>query len=275
MQYKPKKRALIYSGPKTGKSTSLATVPGSLWIADIDQQLGSFMKLWKQLKGHYKDLEIADVQVADKGMNADDLAMAKFNKIRDTIWDPPKGFDFYAIDSYTTVGVHVTHACVGIGDRDYNMQTNTELVSYVTDFFWQCANRVDSYDAWFIATMHERWQEIKDGLSDPNAKSWRDKKEILAPDVASSARTTIPANINFVWHCERARRVVKGPGKAKNTSASVFRMRGTPNIMASTTGYDDVVDETELADFKQILSKMDLLPTRGRKKTTKKTSRRR
>ena len=253
--YQVKRRILLYSEPKSGKTTAIGTVPkgSKVYYVDVDRQAGSLVQNWKA-RGHARgNLKIVDDIDTTIDTSTDDGADQMFDLLRKTLWKPPPGYDFYVIDSYTAVGLLLTHAIVGVADRQYNQKNNTDLSSYVTDLFWQFAGTAERYGAWLIIVMHEKWREIKDPLN-PNPKNWRDKKELLAPEVASSARVTIPAQCPFVWHVERGRGLVNG----KSMSISQFRTRGTPQVMASTTGYDGVLNDLEPADIGAILKKLKL-----------------
>jgi hypothetical protein len=255
MKYEPKKRFLLYGAPKCGKTKSLATIPkgSSLYLVDVDRQAGSLVDEWRKRKHNEKDLEICTINTK-LDPTADGYEDDLLEELRAALWSPPKGYDFYAVDSYTTVGLLLTHDIIGVGERDYNMKANVELVSYVTDFFWQFAGAAERQGAWLIVVMHEKWTEVKDGMTDPKSMKMSDKKEVLAPEVASSARVTIPAQCDFVFHVEKGRKVV---GR-QSTSISQFRTRGTPLITASTVGFDGKLAELEDADIEHVIKKLGL-----------------
>lgn len=253
LKYEPKKRFLIYGPPKCGKTRSLATIPkgASLYLVDVDRQAGSLIDEWKKSKRSEKDIEICTINTS-KDVTASGYEDDLLEELRKALWSPPKGYDFYAVDSYTTVGLLLTHDIVGVGERDYNMRANTQLLSYITDFFWQFAGAAERQGSWLIVVMHEKWTERKDGLTDPKSMKMSDKDEALAPEVASSARVTIPAQCDFVFHVEKGRKVV---GR-QNVSVSNFRTRGTPFITASTVGFDGKLSDTEPADFAHVIEKL-------------------
>lgn len=255
LKYVPKKRFLIYGPPKCGKTRSLATIPkgASLYLVDVDRQAGSLINEWKRLKHNEKDLEIRTINTAldpTAGGYNDNL----LEELRTALWSPPKGYDFYAVDSYTTVGLLLTHDIIGVGERDYNMRANTQLLSYITDFFWQFAGAAERQGSWLVVVMHEKWTGVKDGLTDPKSMKMSDQQEVIAPEVASSARVLIPAQCDFVFHVEKGRAVV---GR-QNVSITNFRTRGTPFITASTVGFDGKLSDIESADFNQIIQKLGL-----------------
>lgn len=245
LEYEPKKRIVLYGPPGCGKTSGLATVPGSLHAVDFDEGMGSLVAEWKRLKRPAKDLSWTTINTAQRPAEV-------FKEAKNALFHPPPGFDFYALDSYTTFGTIATHHTVGIGDRNYNLSTNTDLAGYVIDYFWEFANTVQKRDAWLIVVMHEKWLEVKDGLSDP--KDWRNKKEQLNPDVASGARVTIPARCPFVFHVEKAKAVFGGRAK----SVSQYRTRGTPFVMAKAVGFEGVLKEVEEADIGKIVAKLGL-----------------
>lgn len=247
LDYESKRRLIIFGDSACGKTLSLATVPGSLHVIDFDRQLKSLVEEWKRLKRPAKDLSWTTVNTMQKPAGA-------FREAKDALFHSPPGFDFYALDSYTTFGIVATHFTVGIGERNYNQSTNTDLMGYVVDYFWQFANEVEARGAWLIVIMHEKWLEIKDGQSDPN--DWRSKRERIGPDVASSAKITIPAQCDFVFHMEKSRKAIRGEAR----SVSRFRTRGTPFIMAKAVGYEEVLDDVEDANIAQIISKIGLPP---------------
>lgn len=250
--YEPKRRILIYGEPKCGKTRSWATLPKGtkVYYVDVDRQAGTLLQDWKK-RGHPRsNLKLIKIDTTID-TTTDEGAEEMFRSLRKALWAPPEGYDFYIVDCYTTVGLLLTHTIVGVGDRNYDQRNNTDLAAYVTDLFWQFAGSAERYGAWLGVVMHEKWREIKDP-ENPNPQSWRDKKEILAPEVASGARITIPSQIDFVFHVERGRSVVGGKSKA----ISKFRTRGTPQIMASTVGYDGVLADLEPADFEAIFKKL-------------------
>lgn len=251
MEYESKRRLIVFGPPATGKTTTLATVKGRLHVIDFDRQLKSLITEWKRLKKPMKDLSWTTVDTKQKPAQA-------FADAKSALFHPPDGFDYYALDSYTTFGIIATHHCCGVGDRNYNQSSNTNLMSYVTDYFWEYANTVERKGAWLIVNMHEKWIEVKDGLVDPN--DWRNKKEQINPEVASGARVTIPAQCDFVFHVEKAKKIVRGRAE----SVSRFRTRGTPFIMAKAVGYEDVLEEVEDADIGKIIDKIKL-PPKGRR----------
>lgn len=253
-----KKRVVLYGPPKTGKTTSLATIPrgDKLYLVDLDRQLGSFAKEWNRRKHPTKNLKLATVDSAGDRSTWDIV-----QDIKQAMWSPPKGFQWYAVDCMTTMGLLLTHEFIGKGeDREYSIQNNTELVSCVTDYFWQFVATAESEGAWVVLIFHESWQEIKTGLVDPKTQKMRDKKEQLAPQIASGAKVTIPGQCPFVWHVEKGREVVRG----KAVSSSNVRTQGTPLIMASSDEYDDVLNNLEPLDFDKLITKMNLKG--GRKK---------
>jgi hypothetical protein len=253
-----KKRMVWYGPPKVWKTGGLATIPKGckLYLVDADRQLGAFWDEWSA-RGHLKKnvtVRTIDTSLADVMDGRNEVANPEiFDQTREALWSAPPGYDFYAVDCYTTVGLLMTHEIIGKAEaRNYNQQSNTELLGCLTDFFWQFAGAAERHGGWLILIMHEKWVEVKDGLTDP--KDWRNKKEVLQPDVASSAKTIIPGQCPFVWHIERDR---KRQGRV-NRSVSVARTKGTPLIMASMTGYDRCVDDTELLDVEAILKKCKL-----------------
>lgn len=266
LKYVPKKRFLIYGAPKCGKTRSLATIPkgASLYLVDVDRQAGSLIDEWRKSKRREQDLEICTINTMldpmAKGYKDDIL-----EELRAALWSPPKGYDFYAVDSYTTVGLLLTHDIVGVGERDYSIKNNVELVSYVTDFFWQFAGAAERQGSWLIVVMHEKWTEVKDGLTDPKSQKMSDKTEVLAPEVASSARVVIPAQCDFVFHVEKGRKIV---GR-QNVSVSQFRTRGTPFITASTVGFDGRLSDIEPADFEHCIKKLGLTVKKNTRKKLK------
>lgn len=259
MEYESKRRMILFGPPASGKTTMLATVPGSLHVIDFDRQLKSLVVGWKKQKRPDKDLSWTTIDTRQKP----DVA---FKEARHALFHPPDGFEYYALDAYTTFGVIATHYCCGVGDRNYNQSTNTDLMGYVIDYFWEFANTIERKGAWLIVIMHEKWIEVKDGSADPN--DWRTKKEIICPDVASSAKTIIPAQCDFVFHVEKARKIVHG----KSIRVSKLRTCGTPFIMAKAVGYEDNLEEVEDADIGAIVKKLGL-PSAVAKQSTTKTNR--
>lgn len=250
--YVPKKRVLLYGPPKSWKTSSLSTIPkgAKLHVIDADRQLGSLQQEW-QRRGH-----------ADKNLDwttlptqSDDTGLV-YEATRKALWQPPKGFDFYAVDTYTTVGILLTHAIVGIVDREYNQSNNADLAGNVQDLFWQYAAAVERLGAWLVVIMWERWVDVDDGLTDP--ADWRNKKKMLMPDAVGQAKTTIPGQCDFVFHVERGKSIVKGAGRSVSQSVAKFRTKGTPFIMASTLGFDGKLNDLEDANFATIISKLGL-----------------
>lgn len=259
IEYESKRRMIIFGPPATWKTGSLASVKGRLHVIDFDRQLKSLINEWKRRKKPMKDLSWTTINT----MQRPNLA---FEAAKSALFHPPDGFDYYALDSYTTFGLIATHHCVGVGNRNYNQSSNTNLMGYVTDYFWEFANTVEKKGAWLIVNMHEKWIEVKDGQSDPD--DWRNKKTQINPDVASSAKITIPGQCDFVFHVEKEAKVVSG----RTRSVSRFRTRGTPFIMAKAVGYEDVLEEVEDADIGRIIEKIKL-PPKGKRvsKSTKPT----
>lgn len=258
-EYESKRRIIIFGPPATGKTTTLASVRGSLHVIDFDRQLKSLITEWKRLKKPMKDLSWTTVDTKKPPAEA-------FRDAKDALFHSPDGFEYYALDSYTTFGLITTHYTVGVGDRNYNQSNNTDLMGYVIDYFWEFANTVERRGAWLIVNMHEKWIEVKDGLVDPS--DWKNKKEQINPDVASSARVTIPAQCDFVFHMEKTKKVVRGHAG----SVSRFRTRGTPFIMAKAVGYENVLEEVEDADIGKIIDKIKLPPKVAKKARTTKTT---
>lgn len=253
-----KKRITLYGQPKSGKSRSLATIPkgDKLYLVDIDRQLGSFAQEWDRRKHPAKDLKKVTI---DSAGDRDTWAIVQ--DIKKAMWAPPKGFDWYAVDCMTTMGLLLTHEFIGKGeDRQYNMQNNAELSSCVNDYFWQFVATAEQEGAWCVLIFHEMWIEVKDGLTDPT--DWKNKKEVLGPAIASSAKTTIPGQCPFVWHVEKGKEVVRG----KPQAASFVRTEGTPFIMASSTGFDDKLSDLEPLDFEKLVNKMGLQKKGGSSK---------
>ncbi len=255
-----KKRLTLYGPPKSGKTTALATIPkgDKIFIVDIDRQLGSFKKEWERRKHPVKNRKIVTIDSSGHRTPWDIV-----QDIKKAMWAPPKGFDWYVIDCMTTMGLLLTHEFIGKGeDREYNMRNNTELLSCMTDYFWQFVQAAESEGAWTVLVFHELWMDYEDGMTDPNSKdAWKNKKSMLVPAVASSAKTTIPGNCPFVWHVEKGREVRKGVP----TPCSFVRTIGAPFIMASSTGYDDVLKTLEPLDFDKLMTKMKLKTNKRRR----------
>ena len=259
VDYESKKRMIIYGPPGFGKTLSLATVDGPLHVIDFDRQLKSLVVRWEKLKRPKSDLHW--VTIDDRK-----LPEVAFADAKEALFHVPRGYQYYALDSYTKFGLITTYHTCGVGDRKYNQSTGTDLMSYVTDYFYQVATEVEKLGAWLICIMHERWQEIDTGEVDPKAAdAWRYKKTFIAPEVASSARWMIPANCDFVFHIEK-RKVF---GK-RTAMTSVFRTQGSEFIMAKAVGYEDVLKEVEDADIGAIVKKLKLPPSKAttRKATT-------
>lgn len=249
MDYESKKRMIIYGPPATGKTLSLCTVSGSLHVIDYDRQLKSLVVAWQKAKKAAKDLSWKTIDTRKTPGEA-------FLEAKNAMFHLPKGYDFYALDCYTTFGLISTHFCCGVGQRKYNQQTGTEMMSYITDYFWQVANDVEKMGAWLVVIMHEKWQEIDDGSYNPKSPdAWKLRKTFIAPEVASSARVTIPASCDFVFHIEKKKTFGKGAARK-----SVFRTEGTDYIMAKAVGYEDILQEVEDADIGAIVRKLGLLP---------------
>lgn len=252
--YLPKRRIVLHGPPKSGKTESLARVPkgSSLYLVDVDRQAGGLVKLWKKLHGNLKALEIAPVV----GVRSDEKSEREraLIDLRKVLWNPPSGFDFYAIDSYTKVTQILTHAICGKGERHYNQFNNQQLSSAANDYWFQFVDRIEylSPSAWVITVMHEKWEEMDDGTSDENSKL--SKPVMIIPKCGTAAETNIPASCDFVWHVEKGRRIIAG----KSRSVSLYRTFGTKTIMASSVGFADTLEETELADLSEILPKLGL-----------------
>ena len=248
----PKRRILLYGPPKSWKTSSLSTLPkgAKLHVLDADRQLGSLVQEWKR-RGHpIKNLDWTTLPTK----SADQEVI--FKATRDALWKPPLGFDFYAIDTYTTVGILLTHAICGIVDRKYNISNNAELSGHVQDLFWQYAAAVERIGAWLVVIMWEKWVEIDDGLTDSN--DWKSKQRQLGPDAVGQAKITIPGQCDFVFHVERGKSLQRTGTKAVSHSVAKFRTKGTPHIMASTLGYDGKLQDTEPADIALIIKKLGL-----------------
>lgn len=249
MDYESKKRMIIYGPPGYGKTLALATVDGKLHVIDFDRQLKSLINRWGKLRKPKSDLHWVTIDDRQTPLKA-------FNDAKEALFHIPRGFDYYALDSYTKFGIITTHHTCGVGDRKYNQSTGTDLMSYVTDYFHMVASEVESMGAWLIVIMHEKWQELNMGEVDPKSPdAWRYKKTFIAPEVASSARITIPANCDFVFHIEKKKTFGK-----KTAMTSVFRTMGTDFIMAKAVGYEDVLEEVEDADIGAIVRKLKLPP---------------
>lgn len=248
----PKRRILLYGPPKSWKTSSLATVPkgAKLHVVDADRQLGSLVQEWKRRGHSTKNLDWTTLPTKSADQN---LIMEATRK---ALWKPPLGFDFYAIDTYTVVGTLLTHAICGIVDRQYNQSNNADLSGHVQDLFWQYAAAVERMGAWLITVAWEKWVEINDGLTDP--KDWRNKTEQLGPDFVGQAKAAIPGQCDFVFHVERGKSLQRTGTKAISRSVAKFRTKGTPRIMASTLGYDGILQDTEPADIALIIKKLGL-----------------
>lgn len=259
-----KRRLTLYGPPKSWKTTSLASIPKGekIYIVDLDRQLGSFKREWERRKHPVKNRKIVTI---DSSGDRDTWDIVQ--DIKAAMWSPPKGFDWYAVDCMTTMGLLMTHEFIGKGeDRDYNRQSNTELLSCVTDYFWQFVATAETEGAWTVLIFHEKWMDYEDGMTDPNAKdAWKNKKSILVPEIASSARTIIPGQCPFVWHVEKGREVRGG----KNVPCSFVRTIGAPFIMASSTGYDGILNTMEPLDFDRLMGKMGLKKRKGASKGRK------
>lgn len=246
-----KKRIVLYGGPKSGKSRALATIPkgAKLWLLDVDGQLGAFAILWNELGHPDKNIKIVPVNTTSSNPSI------TFAKIRDALWSPPSGYDFYSVDCYSTVGLFITYKVVGKAEnRNYNMLNNQQLAGCVTDFWMELAAKVQRYGAWLITVMHEKWHDVEDGSVEKG--DWRNKKQILIPEVASGARVVIPGQGDFVWHVERDKEVSQKGGTTISRSVSVVRTRGTPLIMASSTGKDHLLKPLEPLNIGNIIQKM-------------------
>lgn len=248
----PKRRILLYGPPKSWKTSSLATVPkgARLHVVDADRQLGSLHQEWRRHGHNVKNLDWTTLPT--KSADQDEI----YEATRKALWKPPQGFDFYSIDTYTTVGILLTHAICGIVDREYNQANNADLAGNVQDLFWQYAAAVERLGAWLVVIMWEKWVDIDDGLSDP--ADWRSKQKQLMPDAVGQAKVTIPGQCDFVFHVERGKAVEKSGGKAISRSVAKFRTKGTPFIMASTLGYDGKLLDTEPANIALIIQKLGL-----------------
>ena len=261
--YLPKKRILLDGPPKCGKTTCLSTLPkgSSLYHLDADRQAGGLVKEWEKRHGTLKDLKLVPVPfVRDDTKEIKDEV---FREIRRLLWNPPSGYDFYAIDSYTRIVLNLAHVFVGKGERNYNEFNNAKYSAAANDLWFQFVERIEYLmpGSWTITIMHERWEELDDGTSEDVKR----KPQMIVPACGTSAQTAIPANHDFVWHTEKGRRLVAG----KNRPVSLFRTRGTPTIMASSVGFDDVLEETEIADFGAILKKLNLPKEEKKEKEVK------
>lgn len=266
MTYEPKKRILLYGPPKSWKTSSLSTVPkgARLHVVDADRQLGSLIQEWARHGHNKKNLEWTTLPTKHQDPEVVLEATIK------ALWKPPPGFDFYAIDTYTTVGVLITHAIVGMVDRHYNKSNNADLAGHVQDLFWQYAAAVERLNAWLIVIMWDKWVDVDDGLGDSN--DYRDKTKSLMPDCVGQAKTLIPGQCDFVFHVERGKGLVRSGRKAATTSVAKFRTKGTPFIMCSTLGYDGKLLDVEDADIATIIDKLGLDWKATATKSSKKTA---
>lgn len=252
MSYEGKKRMLFFGPPKSWKTSSISTVPkgAKVHIIDADRQLGSLIQEWKR-RGHpTKNLEWMTLPTKL------DNPKTIYEATRKALWKPPPGFDFYVIDTYTVVGILLTHAIVGVVDREYTMDRNADLSGNVQDLFWQYAAAVERQGAWLIVIAWEKWVDVDDGLGDPN--DWRTKKRQLGPDFVGQAKVLIPGQCDFVFHVERGKSLVRSGRSASTQSVAKFRTRGTPFIMCSTLGYDGKLDDIEDANIANIIQKLGL-----------------
>ena len=248
----PKRRMLLYGPPKSWKTSSLATLPkgAKLHVIDADRQLGSLAQEWKRQGHPMKNLDWTTLPTKLSDQNV------ILKEVRKALWKPPMGFNFYAIDTYTTVGILLTHAICGMVDRKYNLSTNADLSGHVQDLFWQYAAAVERMGAWLVVITWEKWVEINDGLTD--SSDWRNKTEQLGPDLVGQAKASIPGQCDFVFHVERGKSLQKTGTKAITKSVAKFRTKGTPRIMASTLGYDGKLQDVEPADIALIIKKLGL-----------------
>lgn len=272
MTYEPKKRLLLFGPPKSWKTSSISTVPkgAKVHVIDADRQLGSLIQEWKR-RGHpVKNLDYTTLPTKHQDPEV------VYEAARKALWKPPPGYDFYAIDTYTTVGILLTHAIVGMVDREYNQSNNADLAGNVQDLFWQYAAAVERLGAWLVVIMWERWVDVDDGLSDP--ADWRSKKRMLMPDCVGQAKVQIPGQCDFVFHVERGKSIVRSGRSATSQSVAQFRTKGTPFIMCSTLGYDGKLKDIEEANIGNIITKLGLAwkakqpPAKGTK--TRKAGRR-
>jgi hypothetical protein len=274
MDYQTRRRGIIYGPPKSGKSEKLARLPkgSTAFIVDADRQLGSFMVLWKKIQGSFKGLEI--VRLEECVDETESEKRKTFRSVRSALWSPPKGFDFYFIDSYTKITMLLTHAICGKGERKYNQFNNQQLSSAANDFWQQFVGRIEHHtpEAWVWTIMHEQWKELDDGVTEA-----KDRKSIIIPKCGTSAEVAIPGSCDFVWHVEKGRTFVGG----RTSSESFYRTRGTSTIMASSVGFDKILKDEEVADLGKLIEKMGLKKKKGgavkrsssRKSTTKKKGR--
>lgn len=259
-EYGMKKRVCMYGPPKSWKTSSLATVPkgAKLHVIDADRQLGSLIQEWRK-RGH-PDKNLDWTTLPTKESDEEKI----YEATRKALWKPPPGFDFYAVDTYTVVGILLTHAIVGMVDREYNQANNADLSGNVQDLFWRYARGVEALEAWLIVVGWEKWVDVDDGLTDPS--DWRNKKRQLMPDFVGQAKTMIPGQCDFVFHVERGKNLVRRGSSASSVSVAKFRTKGTPFIMASTLGYDGILKDEEDADFAQILNKLNISWRASRKR---------
>lgn len=267
MDYLPKRRIILFGQPKSGKTRCLATVPkgSSLYLIDADRQAGELVSEWKRIHGNLKGLEIVPLQ--DVKDDSDAEQKRGFSEVRKALWNPPSGFDFYVVDSYTKIALLLTHALVGKGERHYNQYNNQQLSSAVNDFWFQFVNRVEYLEpsAWIFTLFHEKWQEVDDGtIVDPKAP----KPRIVVPKCGTSAEVAIPGSCDFVWHVEKGRRIVSG----KSQSVSIFRTTGTSTIMAASVGFTKQLETTEIADLATVLGKLNLPAAQKAKPKAKETT---
>lgn len=246
-----KKRILIYGPPKSWKTGGIATIPkgASLWLLDVDRQLGEFAQEWNK-RGH-SEKNVTIVPIDTKSSDAATV----FNSLRDKLWNAPPGYDFYAIDCYSTVGLFITYKVIGKGEnRHYNQQNNTELAACVTDWWMEISAKVERWGSWLITTMHEQWIDVDDGTVDPS--DWRNKKRMISPAVASGAKVVIPGQHDLVWHVEKDRGIVKEGGKARSMNVAKVRTEGTALIMASSSGKSHLLNRLEPYDISLLMKKM-------------------
>lgn len=256
--YEPTKRVVIYGPPKSWKTSSLATVPRGwrVWLADIDRKAAGLIERWHELKHRPEDLTIMPIKGGRTlmGGRGEVIASPKYDSLRATLDRAPKGYDLYALDSYTTASLLITHKVCGTIKRVYEMRQNVELRGQVTDIWWEFADQIESYGAWLITTCHESWQTIEDGLSEPDPFG-AGKARMLVPDIASGARVTIPANCDFVLHTETSRATVDG----KSRTIVKWRTKLAPFIMAASVGHESKLTTHEPADLTNLFTKCGLL----------------
>lgn len=271
--YDAKRRILLYGPPKCGKSKNLARVPkgSKMFLVDVDRQLGEFLNLWKEIHGSYANLEIE--QISEMKSESDSEARRVMKEVQDAMWNPPDGFDFYVVDTYTKAVTHLTHGVVGRGERKYHQKNNAVLSAWANDLWINFVNIIEERepDAWIVTVMHEAWKEIEDGSKAKGSQDWKSKEERIEPLCGTSARVMIPANHDFVFHVEKAKREQRIGGKVTLSKGSVYRTEGTGLIMASAIGYSNVLESTEDADLGAIIEKMGLKKA-GTGGTSKKTS---